>query len=51
VKASRVLSAAGYGPEIAGCAIRASFGWNTQIGDGQLLADAYLKAGARYIAG
>jgi cysteine desulfurase len=49
VKTSRVLSACGYGPEIAGCAIRASFGWNTRVGDGQLLAQAYLKAGARYI--
>jgi cysteine desulfurase len=49
VKSSRVLSAAGFGPEVAGCAIRASFGWNTQAGDGQLLAEAYLKAGARYI--
>jgi cysteine desulfurase len=49
VKASRVLGAAGFGAEVAGCAIRASFGWNTQIGDGQLLAQAYLKAGARYI--
>jgi cysteine desulfurase len=49
VKASRVLSAAGFGPEVAGCAIRASFGWNTQAGDGQLLAKAYLRAGARYI--
>jgi cysteine desulfurase len=49
VKTSRVLSAAGYGPDIAGCAIRASFGWNTQIGDGHLLAQAYLTAGARYI--
>jgi cysteine desulfurase len=50
VKTSRVLGAAGFGPEVAGCAIRASFGWNTQIGDGQLLAGAYLKAGARYFA-
>jgi cysteine desulfurase len=49
VKTSRVLSACGYGPEIAGCAIRASFGWDTQVGDGQALAQAYLKAGARYI--
>jgi cysteine desulfurase len=49
VKTSRVLSACGFGPEIAGCAIRASFGWNTNAGDGQLLAQAYLKAGARYI--
>jgi cysteine desulfurase len=49
VKTSRVLAACGYGPEVAGCAIRASFGWNTQIGDGDLLAKAYLKAGARYI--
>jgi cysteine desulfurase len=49
VKTSRVLTACGYGPEIAGCSIRASFGWNTQAGDGQALAGAYLKAGARYI--
>jgi cysteine desulfurase len=49
VKTSRVLAAAGYGPDVAGCAIRASFGWNTNAGDGQLLAQAYLKAGARYI--
>ena len=49
VKTSRVLSAAGYGPEIAGCAIRVSFGWNTEVGDGLALAQAYLKAGARYI--
>jgi cysteine desulfurase len=49
VKSSRVLTAAGYGPEVAACAIRASFGWTTQTGDGQLLAEAYLKAGARYI--
>jgi cysteine desulfurase len=49
VKTSRVLSAAGFGPEVSGCAIRASFGWNTQAGDGQALAGAYLKAGARYV--
>jgi cysteine desulfurase len=49
VKTSRVLTACGYGPDIAGCAIRASFGWNSQPGDGHLLAQAYLKAGARYI--
>ncbi len=49
VKTSRVLAAAGYGADIAGCAIRVSFGWNTQDGDGQALAQAYLKAGARYI--
>jgi cysteine desulfurase len=48
VKTSRVLAAAGFGPDVAGCAIRVSFGWNTQIGDGQRVADAYLKAGARY---
>jgi cysteine desulfurase len=49
VKTSRVLAAAGYGADVAGCAIRVSFGWNTQAGDGQALAQAYLKAGARYI--
>jgi cysteine desulfurase len=49
VKISRVLSACGYGPEIAGCAVRTSFGWNTHVGDGQALAQAYLKTGARYI--
>lgn len=49
VKTSRVLAAAGYGADIAGCAIRASFGWNSQEGDGHLLAAAYLKVGARYI--
>ena len=49
VKTSRVLAAAGYGPEVAGCAIRVSFGWNTQTGDGLALAQAYLKAGARHI--
>lgn len=49
VKTSRILGAAGFGPDIAGCAIRVSFGWNTQAGDGQALAQAYLKAGARYI--
>jgi cysteine desulfurase len=48
VKTSRVLSAAGFGSAVAGCAIRASFGWNTQTDDGQALARAYLKAGARY---
>jgi cysteine desulfurase len=48
VKSSRVLSAAGYGADIAGCAIRASFGWSTQLSDGQALAQIYLKAGARY---
>lgn len=49
VKTSRVLAAAGYSPDISGCAIRVSFGWNTQASDGQALAHAYLKAGARYI--
>lgn len=43
VKASRVLSAAGWDDAIAGCAIRVSFGWTTQAGDGERLANAYIK--------
>lgn len=47
VKASRVLAAAGWGPDVAGCAIRASFGWSTRPGDGVRLAELYLKAAAQ----
>jgi cysteine desulfurase len=47
VKTSRVLAAAGFDAGIAGCAIRASFGWTTQPGDGTRLAELYLNAAAR----
>ncbi|MEN9855619.1 MAG: hypothetical protein RLZZ157_745 [Pseudomonadota bacterium] len=49
VKRSRILAAMGFGPEVSGCAIRASFGWNTQAGDGDRLAQAYIKAGAPHL--
>lgn len=48
VKASRVLAAAGFGPEVAGCAVRASFGWNSQDGDGQRLAELYIQVAQRW---
>lgn len=49
VKTSRVLSAAGWGPDVAACAIRASFGWSTAPGDGERLAALYLKAATRAV--
>ena len=47
VKASRVLGAAGWPPHVAGCAIRASFGWSSGPGDGARLAERYLKVAAQ----
>lgn len=44
VRASRVLAAAGWAADVAGCAIRASFGWSTNPGDGERLAERYVKA-------
>jgi cysteine desulfurase len=47
VKASRVLLAAGWPAEVAGSAIRASFGWSTRAGDGERLAALHLAAAQR----
>ncbi|GBF58369.1 cysteine desulfurase IscS [Candidatus Phycosocius bacilliformis] len=47
VKMSRVLKAAGFSDLAATSAIRASFGWSSQVEDGARLADLYLKAAAR----
>jgi cysteine desulfurase len=47
VKTSRVLTAAGHPDGIAMSAIRASFGWTSQPGDGELLARLYLNAASR----
>jgi cysteine desulfurase len=47
VKVSRVLSAAGHAPSVAGCAVRASFGWNTKAGDGRRLADLHRDVARR----
>lgn len=47
VKASRVLTAAGWPSEVAGSAVRASFGWSNQPGDGARLAERYLNIAAR----
>jgi cysteine desulfurase len=48
VKTSRVLSAAGWDEAVAGAAIRASFGWNSQERDGQVLAEVYIQAAQRW---
>jgi cysteine desulfurase len=47
VKTSRALLAAGWDEGVAGSAIRASFGWATQSGDGARLAEFYLQAARR----
>ncbi|GIU66088.1 cysteine desulfurase family protein [Candidatus Phycosocius spiralis] len=47
VKASRILQACGYGPAASACAIRVSFGWSSEVGDGVKLANLYLEASAR----
>lgn len=44
VRSSRVLSAAGWTDDIAACAIRASFGWASAPGDGERLAQLYIRA-------
>lgn len=44
VKVSRVLTAAGWSDALASCAIRASFGWASAPGDGERLAQLYIKA-------
>ena len=41
VKSSHVLRAMGYGPDIAGCAIRISLGWHSQDKDIQRCLDAW----------
>ncbi len=43
VRRSEVLSAMGYDDELANCAIRASFGWNTKQEDFDQLSDIWLK--------
>jgi cysteine desulfurase len=43
VKSSRVLAAAGFSDDIASSAIRVSFGWSTNPGDGEKLAALYIK--------
>lgn len=47
VKMSRALAAAGHPPDLASSAIRASFGWTTQAGDGARLASLHLAAARR----
>lgn len=47
VKASRVLAAGGWPPDVAGSAIRASFGWSSAPGDGARLAALHLAAASR----
>lgn len=47
VKMSRALAAAGHAPDLAASAIRASFGWTTQAGDGARLAALHLAAARR----
>ncbi|WP_411286788.1 cysteine desulfurase family protein [Phenylobacterium sp.] len=49
VKASPVLTAMGQG-ELAACAIRVSGGWNTDDGDWNRLAEAWLEAHGRHAA-
>lgn len=50
VKPSHVLTAMGFGPEIAGCAIRVSLGWTTTADDVARFADAW-TAMARRLTG
>lgn len=47
VARSHVLSAMGLGDELAASAIRVSLGWNTEAGQGEAFADAWLDAYAR----
>ena len=47
VKPSRVLTAMGLGDTAARSAIRASFGWASQVSDFEALADAWLKMAVR----
>lgn len=47
VRRSEVLSAMGYDNELANCAIRASFGWNTRQDDFDQLSDTWLKVMGR----
>ncbi|MEO0465226.1 MAG: cysteine desulfurase family protein [Pseudomonadota bacterium] len=47
VKRSVVLAAMGHDDRLAECAIRTSFGWNTQPGDFNAVADAWLTAARR----
>jgi cysteine desulfurase len=47
VRSSRVLEAGGHPPEIASCAIRASFGWNSLAGEGARLAQLHVAAARR----
>ncbi len=47
VAASRALLAGGWEESVALCAIRASFGWATQAGDGARLAALYITAAHR----
>jgi cysteine desulfurase len=47
VRASRVLAAMGYGPEVAGCAIRVSLGWASGVEDIDRLVAAWTAMAAR----
>ncbi|MEO0818212.1 MAG: cysteine desulfurase family protein [Pseudomonadota bacterium] len=49
VRRSLVLSAMGQSDALAECAIRTSFGWNTQPGDFDAVASAWLKAARRTV--
>ncbi len=43
VKASHVLTAMGYGPEVAGCALRVSLGWQTEMADLEAFIEAWKR--------
>ncbi|MEL6956677.1 MAG: cysteine desulfurase family protein [Pseudomonadota bacterium] len=49
VRRSVVLSAMGQSDALAECAIRTSFGWNTQPGDFDAVAEAWLAAARRTV--
>ena len=49
VKRSLVLAAMGHDDHLAECAIRTSFGWKTQPGDFDAVADAWLTAARRTV--
>lgn len=50
VKRSLVLLAMGESDEVAGSAIRASFGWDSEAADFEAVGDAWLKAAAKIMA-
>lgn len=49
VRPSSVLVSMGFNDDIAQCALRVSFGWNSKLEDAKALANAWLKAARRAV--